>query len=368
MSQLAVFHRLSDSELWNQVCLGSEQAFEVAIERYQTLICTVAYNICGDLVLSEDVAQETFWAAWRTRLALAEPGKLKAWLCGIARNLALQAGARNGRSAGTSEVAVSDREAETADPAQVAVSREEGQLVWQTLQQIPETYREPLLLYYREQQSITDVARALDLTEETVRQRLSRGRALLRDQMADLVAGVLSRTRPTRGFTLAVLAGAGMTATGTHTALAGAAVVGTSGVAAGTSAGPTALAGGAVSAGLVGSFLGALGGLAGGWVGFWLPAQVAATRAERTLLMRVGTRLLCGSLIFLALMLLLAWWGLPALDGFAKFAAWGGLLAVYVLFVIVETSGLILTLRRWRVNPGPNLEPNETRLRTALQR
>ncbi|MBS0264047.1 MAG: hypothetical protein JSS02_19080, partial [Planctomycetes bacterium] len=74
------------------------------------------------------------------------------------------------------------------------------------------------------------------------------------------------------------------------------------------------------------------------------------------------------SLIFLALMLLLAWWGLPALDGFAKFAAWGGLLAVYVLFVIVETSGLILTLRRWRVNPGPNLEPNETRLRTALQR
>src|SRR5258708_28988255 len=77
----------SDSNLWQLVCRGSAPAFEVLVRRYQSLVCSVAYSACGELALSEDVAQETFWTAWRQRASLERPDRLKAWLCGSARNL-----------------------------------------------------------------------------------------------------------------------------------------------------------------------------------------------------------------------------------------------------------------------------------------
>ncbi|MHC5540357.1 RNA polymerase sigma factor, partial [Singulisphaera rosea] len=52
--------RTLDSDLWILVCRGSVEAFEVLVKRHQSLVAAVAYNACGDLALSEDVAQETF--------------------------------------------------------------------------------------------------------------------------------------------------------------------------------------------------------------------------------------------------------------------------------------------------------------------
>ncbi len=60
----------SDFELWQLVCQGSASAFEVLVRRYQSLVCSVAYSACGNLASSEDVAQETFWTAWRQRASL----------------------------------------------------------------------------------------------------------------------------------------------------------------------------------------------------------------------------------------------------------------------------------------------------------
>ena len=61
------------------------------MERYQTLICSLAYSTCGSLANSQDLAQETFVTAWRRAADLREPGKLRQWLCGIVRNLAANA-------------------------------------------------------------------------------------------------------------------------------------------------------------------------------------------------------------------------------------------------------------------------------------
>ena len=81
----------TDSSLWPLVCQGNASAFEFLVRRYQSLVCAVAYSACGDLARSEDIAQETFWTAWRQRASLEQPDRLKAWLCGIARNLARNA-------------------------------------------------------------------------------------------------------------------------------------------------------------------------------------------------------------------------------------------------------------------------------------
>ena len=214
----------SDSNLWQLVCQGSASAFEVLVRRYQSLVCSVAYSACGNLALSEDVAQETFWTAWRQRASLEQPDRLKAWLCGIARNLAKNArrkASRPAESAGTQDV-LTELSTDEPGPAEEAVSREEESLVWQALERIPEAYREPLILFYREDQSVAEVAGALVLSEDAVKQRLSRGRGMLREQVAELVEGGLRRSRPGRRFTVTVMAGLAAHAAGAKTALAGA--------------------------------------------------------------------------------------------------------------------------------------------------
>ena len=78
--------------------------------------------------------------------------------------------------------------------------------MWRSVERIPETYREPLILFYREHQSIETVAANLELSEDAVKQRLSRGRKLLQEQVLAFVEGALARTNPGQAFTLGVLA------------------------------------------------------------------------------------------------------------------------------------------------------------------
>jgi RNA polymerase sigma factor (sigma-70 family) len=58
----------------------------VIVERYQRLLCSLAYSGTGNLAESEDLAQEAFVEAWRQLHKLREPQKLRPWLCGILRH------------------------------------------------------------------------------------------------------------------------------------------------------------------------------------------------------------------------------------------------------------------------------------------
>ena len=77
----------NDTELVSASLSGNREAFGQIVSRYQSLICSLAYSATGSLTTSEDLAQETFLTAWKQLAGLREPQKLRAWLCGIARNL-----------------------------------------------------------------------------------------------------------------------------------------------------------------------------------------------------------------------------------------------------------------------------------------
>ncbi len=342
----------SDSNLWRLVCQGSAPAFEVLVRRHQSLVCAVAYCACGNLSLSEDLAQETFWTAWRQRTALEQPDRLKAWLCGIARNLAKNARRKASRpvdSAGSLDVQT-DLSTDEPGPAEEAVSREEESLVWRALERIPEAYREPLILFYREDRSVAEVAEALVLSEEAVKQRLSRGRGMLREQVAELVEGGLRRSRPGRPFTLSVMAGLATNAAGAKAALAGA----------GAAAWKAAGAAGASSA--IGGLAGTFSGLLGGWLGTWVSAQAAPTRAERNAILRAGRRILLVSIAFIASLFKL----IHAFAGSTSYmVAWGGWMIAFSVYLAVECTRLARRVKHIREKQDPDDLPNETALRAG---
>lgn len=218
-----------DATLVAQSLAGSRQAFTRIVERYQSLICALGYSATGSVSRSEDLAQETFVTAWKQLALLREPAKLRAWLCGIARNHINGALRRQVREPAHAAASLDEaQEIASAEPAPVAqvISAEEMSLLWREVGQLPETYREALVLFYREHQSLTKVAEALELTEDAAAQRLSRGRSLLRERMLAFVEGALERTNPGAQFSAGVEAALPVLAAGSQGAAAIASVKG----------------------------------------------------------------------------------------------------------------------------------------------
>jgi RNA polymerase sigma factor (sigma-70 family) len=199
----------NDAELVSGTLSGDRDAFEKIISRYQSLICSLTYSATGNLGHSEDLAQETFISAWKHLGQLRERDKLRSWLCGIARNRINNFLRREGREplhlAGTLEDAPESHSPEPL-PVDYTISKEEQAILWRALERIPPLYRDVLVLFYREHQSAEAVAERLELTEDTVHQRLSRGRKLLQEQVLAFVEGALGRTNPGQSFTLSVMA------------------------------------------------------------------------------------------------------------------------------------------------------------------
>ena len=198
----------SEIQLLQASLAGNTDAFGQIVKRYQALVCGITYSATGNFAESEELAQETFIRAWKGLSQLKDQYSFRAWLCTIARNLVKGSIKRNKReilNAAQSLESLTNVETAQPGPSETAISKEQQAVVWQALRRIPLTYREPMVLFYREQQSVKKVAAELGLSDEAVRQRLSRGRTLLRAQVATLVQDVLARTGPKKAFAIAVV-------------------------------------------------------------------------------------------------------------------------------------------------------------------
>src|SRR5436190_1522273 len=131
---------VDDAALVNASLAGDRAAFGHIVTRYQALICSLAYNATGSVGQSEDLAQETFVAAWRDLGQLRETAKLRGWLCTIARHQVSRAFSRAGREpAQTAEPIDAAHELTAPEPlpCDQAISREEQAILWRSLEQIP---------------------------------------------------------------------------------------------------------------------------------------------------------------------------------------------------------------------------------------
>jgi RNA polymerase sigma factor (sigma-70 family) len=188
----------------------SSQEFADIVREHQSAVCAAAYGVTGDRALSEDIAQDTFVAAWRGLPALRDPAKLRGWLRGIAKNLARKA---TRKAAPTQEL-----DERLAARTEDSSGEEQERVTWAAVRALPEKYREALVLYYWESCSAKQVAAVLGISEVAAMQRLSRGRALLRDEIQRTIEGTLARRRPGAMLTVAILAAVAASASGTSTA------------------------------------------------------------------------------------------------------------------------------------------------------
>jgi RNA polymerase sigma-70 factor (ECF subfamily) len=171
---------------------GQEAAVAVVINLYGDCLLRTAMAITGDRQAAEEVVQDTFLQGCRKIKSFRAESSLQTWLLRITVNLArnrLRSGwLRRVTCLEAAEAGLIPASA-TAEPEARALSRERRQEVIYCLQKLPVKYREVLVLYYLEELSLKEMVQVLGQPEGTLKSKLSRGRALLKDEI--LARGVI---------------------------------------------------------------------------------------------------------------------------------------------------------------------------------
>ncbi len=174
-----------DAELVAGSKQGNLSAFNLIVERYQSQVCNLAARILGDYTAAEDIAQETFIAAYRA-IGGFRGGSLRAWLLRIASNLSYDfirsSRRRPAQSLEESMLSPSFSVPSTdPSPEQMALGNELNDLIQRAILSLPVDQRTVLVLIDVQGLSYDEAAEAIGRSLGTVKSRLSRGRSRVRD-------------------------------------------------------------------------------------------------------------------------------------------------------------------------------------------
>jgi len=163
---------------------GDERAFAELIDKYKQTV----FLCCRSLGLrqdeAEDVASETFLAAYQQLRRYSGQAQLSTWLWSIAYRQAVNYLRKNRRKwqllAEPSEQ-VTDSE---QGPMSAAQSSEEAEIVWAAVERLPRLWAMAVILHYREEKSVAEIAKIMKARKNTVKTYLFRGRERLKQLLA----------------------------------------------------------------------------------------------------------------------------------------------------------------------------------------
>jgi len=174
---------MNETKLLQRLQSGDPAALRALMDHYLPYVSTVVWNILRGAMPPEDaeeVASDVFLAAWDHAEAL-EPGHIKGWLGTVARNRAKNRLRAAGRTLQLEEDAPDIPCPDT--PSDELERRETQRIVRKALAALPDEDRVIFLRRYYYAQTTAEIAAALALNESTVRTRLHRGRAKLKEEM-----------------------------------------------------------------------------------------------------------------------------------------------------------------------------------------
>jgi RNA polymerase sigma-70 factor (ECF subfamily) len=181
---------LPDAALLSGLAGGDLAALEVLFRRHHRDVRDAAQAVVRDPDLAEDVTHEAFIAAWRGASTFRpQRGPVRAWLCAIARNRALDALRRNSNHKRRVDALAADGPPPPPlTPARIAEAREASRSARAALAQLPAEQRRVVELVYFAGLSQAEVASADGVPLGTVKGRMRLAFSKLRPALADYAA------------------------------------------------------------------------------------------------------------------------------------------------------------------------------------
>jgi len=161
---------------------GTAAAFGDLVRSHQAMVFSIALRTLGDRGLAEDVAQEVFFRLSGRLASIESPEHLVRWLCKVTSRLCID---ELRRRPPTAAVCLDDLAGPGADPGDPLASQHLRRLV----ASLPGSARLAIVLRYQEGLEPAEIARVLSEPVNTIKSRLQRALASLREGFDRLTEG-----------------------------------------------------------------------------------------------------------------------------------------------------------------------------------
>src|SRR3989440_11780534 len=161
---------------------GEQEAFNDIVNQYSSLMLRTASMIVGDRDIAEDVVQDALIQVWQHLPALRDAGALRSWLTRIVVNQCISFKRRLARSTTFIRQSLADQEtnilAQVADDHKGRMERD-----WdlaEAIKNLPVKQRTVIVLHYYYGMTLPEMARSLNISENTLKKRIQAALATLR--------------------------------------------------------------------------------------------------------------------------------------------------------------------------------------------
>jgi RNA polymerase sigma-70 factor (ECF subfamily) len=166
-------------------------AFGQLVDRYATVIVNLAYRMVGDRTEAEDLAQETFVAAFKALPRFRAESKFSTWLYRIAANkckdwLRAKRPGQGGQDVDVDEVLDAGVAAEERTPERLLSQQQVAEQLDRAIQRLPPLYREAFVLKHVEGLSYEEMQEIVGVNADTLKMRVYKGRLQLSRELAEL--------------------------------------------------------------------------------------------------------------------------------------------------------------------------------------
>jgi RNA polymerase sigma-70 factor (ECF subfamily) len=158
---------------------GRQPGLQQMVDAHYPGLYRYAFRLSGSSADAEDLTQETFCKAQVQIGQLRDPARTRSWLFSILRNAYLH----RVRAARVHRLVPLDQIADLPEPVPEPLPEVASERLQQALNELPEAFRTPVILFYFEEFSYRDIAEQMELPIGTVMSRLARARAFLRSRL-----------------------------------------------------------------------------------------------------------------------------------------------------------------------------------------
>ncbi len=181
----------SDYELLAAWRDGDDGAGNILVQRHVATLYRFFANKVNEGM--EDLAQRTLLACVEARERVDPSRSFRAYLLGIARNLLMRHYRHAVRDARADRLQKASVDELVGSPSRDLAVKQERKLLLRALRQLPVDAQVVLELFYWEAMTIAEISAVLESPEGTIKSRLSRGKAVLRDKIAELATDAAVR-------------------------------------------------------------------------------------------------------------------------------------------------------------------------------
>jgi len=159
-------------------------AFAELVQRHQQQVFLCCFTLGLDAHQAEDVAGETFLAAWKSIPSFNAKSKISTWLWSIAYHKTMDF-LRKKRPA-PEGIYYDEQVVPDTDSSRPLETASRDEVIWSAVKNLPQPWPLVVILFYREEKGIAEIAAIMDIPKNTVKVHLYRARQKLKESLNSL--------------------------------------------------------------------------------------------------------------------------------------------------------------------------------------